>query len=555
MPDSFKQQDKREEKGLTNLLKSVFNGKNTKTSTYDNSLECTIDCERTIAIMDLGSNSLRLMIVQILSNNAPVIVNQIKHMVRLGENSFETKLLQEEQINLTIEVLQGLKQTCEQYNVSEIIAIATAAARKADNAKEFVDKVYKATGIQFKIISGLEEARLIYLGISNSLTHSFDSRLFIDIGGGSTEMIVGHSDEHLFLDSLSIGCVLIANQFMKEHKGAVNKKLLEQMQSFIRQSSVHTVMEIKKHKVKEVYASSGTAKTLFELSYKLNLNKLEVEDKTISLDTLKNVIQHICSLTLKEREELEGVSQQRAQVLVAGAAILLTLAEELKVKKIIITPLSLQHGILVDYIDKTSNIDAPQQEKVRKQSVLGLAQSFNYEKAHVEHVQNLALILHDSAVDCGLISYNNEWRAFLEYACILHDIGIAISYAKHYKHSHYIISNSDLLGFTNQEKEYIALLCYFHNKKPSKKYELFNDLDDEIKEIFPIYALFLALAENLDKLHRANIYDAAFMLEDKKIQLYAQQHEKSLIEEHAVRLLAKSMEKIFHKEVEIYFST
>ncbi len=551
MSNSSRSEEKREEKGLVSRIKSVFKENTTIETKLDTEKKAL---DRVIAIIDLGSNSLRLMLVQMQANNSPVVINQIKQMVRLGENSFVTKLLQEEQIEKTIEALQAIKQTCEQYNVEEVIAMATAAVRKADNAKEFVDRVYKATGIEFNIISGREEARLIYLGISTSLEHSYDLRLYIDIGGGSTEIILGHSEAYSYIDSISIGCVLVANQFMQGYKGAVSNKLFKEMQAFVKQSSIHSIKALKEKNIKEVYASSGTAKAMYEISYKLGLNKLKPEEKAITISTLKEVVQHICSISLEEREELDGVSKQRAQVLVAGAAILLTLAEELKLKKIIVTSLSLQHGILVDYLQRTSDLDIIQREKVRAKSIQGLAQNFNCEKAHSEQVARLSLMLHDSAVDCALMPYNEKWRTFLEYASILHDIGISISYTKHYKHSHYIIMNSELLGFTDSEKEIIALLAFFHNKKPSKKYQEYNTIDEKTKQLLPFYSLFLALAENLDKLHCANVLEVSFKNKAKSLQLHVRVQEESFMEEQAVRQLAKSIEKVFQKEISIYFS-
>ncbi len=508
-----------------------------------------------IAIIDLGSNSIRLMIVSILAGNVPVIVNQVKYMVRLGENSFETKILQEKPMKRTIEVIQAFAQSCKLYHVNEVLARATAAVRNAVNGKSFVQKVLKETGISFEVISGREEARLIYLGVSSDLEHNFGLRFYFDIGGGSTELIVAHSQDSVFLDSLPLGCVLITNLFLNSYTGKIKDSQIKEMQNYIRQESSYFFEKIKSYNLYESVASSGTAQAVYTLSRKLNLGIEENQaEQILTKNNVKEVLKYISNITLEEREKLSGISPQRAEVLVAGTVILLTILEELKIDKILISQLNLQNGVLVDYLQKNSKIPLTQQEKIRKQSIIGLAQAFNYNQKHCEHVNALALMLHDSAVDCGLISHSQKWRALLDYATLVHDIGIAISYPAHNVHSHYIIIHSELVGFTNAEKELIGLLTYFQNKRASKKYSIFNDLDQEIKEKLPIYALFLALAENMDKLNRQHIYEAGFMLEQKEILLYTQQFSSSFIEEHAVRNMQKIIEKVFQKSVKIYFA-
>ncbi len=514
------------------------------------------DIEEFVGIIDLGSNSARLMIAHLEPGKTPAVVLQVKFMVRLGENSFESKQLQEPAILRTIDVLKSFAETCKQYNVTSIQAIATAAVRRADNGKDFVQRVLKETGIQLNVVSGHEEARLIYLGVSSGLPHTFGLRIFIDIGGGSTELIVGHSLEYLFLDSLSLGCVMLTNRFMSENKGKVRPQEFEKMKEYVRQTSAHAFQSLVEYNLVEVVASSGTAIALLELSQKLDLPvKPSSDPNVLSLESLREVSRYVCTLTSEERENLPGLSNRRAEVLVAGSAILLTLLEQLGLKKITISHQNLQHGALADYIKNKQLPIHKSRKNTRKQSVEFLAQAFHYEKKHSEHVKALALMLHDSAVDSGLISYNERWREYLNYAAILHDIGISISYTKHYAHSYYIISHSELLGFTEEEKEYIALLTFFQNKKPSRKYDIFNVLSEEIKEQITLYSSFLAIAESMEKLHRQHIYEAAFHDEGKELILYAQQFSPSLIEENAVRAMQKTVEKVFNRKLSILFST
>ncbi|MFR3458685.1 MAG: Ppx/GppA phosphatase family protein [Bilophila wadsworthia] len=177
--------------------------------------------EKAIGIIDLGSNSVRLLLVRVHADGSTTILNQVKHMVRLGEGGFTHNRLQEETMARTIAVLRGLAEMCAVYETTEIIAIATAAVRDAVNGPEFIRRVQEKTGIDFTVVSGREEARLIYLGVSSGLEHSKSLRLFIDIGGGSTELIVGDSQSYVNLDSLKLGCVRLTNLFFEDNKGPV----------------------------------------------------------------------------------------------------------------------------------------------------------------------------------------------------------------------------------------------------------------------------------------------------------------------------------------------
>ena len=178
-----------------------------------------------VGFIDLGSNSARLLVVHLLPNGSYTVLNRIKHMVRLGENAFQTKQLQEPAIERTLVVLKAFADMCKTYNVKEVVAMATAATRSASNAQDFLERVKKCTGLKLSVISGKEEARLIYLGVSGGLPHSLGLRLFIDIGGGSTELVVANSETYENLDSLKLGCVRLTNRFLANHTGTVAPEL------------------------------------------------------------------------------------------------------------------------------------------------------------------------------------------------------------------------------------------------------------------------------------------------------------------------------------------
>ena len=244
------------------------------------------DGERVIGIIDLGSNSLRLMLVRILPDGSHTVLNQVKNMVRLGEGAFETGHLREESMARTINVLRGMAEMCGVYGASEVIAIATAAVRDAANGPDFMRRVKEKTGIDFRVVSGREEARLIYLGVSSGLAHTESLRLFIDIGGGSTELVVGNSEEYRNLDSLKMGCVRLSNLFFDKDSGTISTKRYTALQNYIRNNALRSFQRIADFVIEEAVASSGTAQNLAEIAA-----ALDAEDAARTLlEVLKSVI-------------------------------------------------------------------------------------------------------------------------------------------------------------------------------------------------------------------------------------------------------------------------
>ncbi len=509
-----------------------------------------------IAIIDLGSNSARLLLVQILPNGAYSIINRVKHMVRLGENSFQTRQLQEPAMQRSLLVLRSFMSMCRTYNVTEILPMATAAVRDAINSKDFLQRVHEKTGIKLKVISGKEEARLIYLGVYSSLPFSHALRVIMDIGGGSTEIAVAGIEGYESLDSLKLGCVRLTNRFLCKRENEVSAEIFNEMCLYVRTKSVHVLKRAKKFAPEELIASSGTALALHNIAFRLAYGHAPNDkNTTLTLENLKKASIYICGLTAQERYALPGISIRRAQVLVAGAAILQTLMEELNFSQLTISTRNLQDGILMDYLSRKLQEPISHARCIREQSVLRLAQHCNFEERHARHIANLTLQMHDSAVDCGLMSLDHQGRELLYYTTLLHDIGIFISYARHAAHGAYIIRNTELLGFTNDEIRFMADLTQYHNIKPTKKNELFMQESTANNNQHQLFCLFLSLAENLDRLHCQHVQEVNFIREGEHLTLKISSLSTSPIEVDTVTSMTSLISKAFHLEARICFSS
>ncbi len=477
---------------------------------------------RVIAFIDLGSNSLRLLVARINIQGVVKVLNEAKQMVRLGEGAFIHHHLQPEAMERTLETLRSFADMCQGYGVEEYIAVATAATRDAVNGEEFLAEIRRETGIDFTVISGKEEARLIWRGVASGFEKSDTLRLYLDIGGGSTEIAAASTDAYQVLDSLKIGCVRLANIFPCGEK-SVSAKQYEAMQMYVRNEGVHAFRRLADLNIPQIVASSGTAQNLAQITELMNRNSGSNAPDTAQTLTYRGLcrcVKELCSRTRQERAEMPGLNIKRLDVIIPGAAILQTVLEELNFDTVSITSRGLRDGMVTEYVERScpGALLAPD-ASIREKSVLGLGRSCRFEEGHSRHVAELTLSLFDSAREVGLHDFSMEVRELLRYAALLHDVGIFITFSNHNVHSHYLISNSELLGFTDREVRFIAALAFFHRAKPSKKHRIFNELELSAREVVKVVSVFLTVAEALDKSHMSAVASARFARQKKKCVL------------------------------------
>lgn len=474
---------------------------------------------RCVAIFDLGSNSCRLMVVRVGPRNAACsVLNQVKQMVRLGEGVGTTGRLSQEAMDRTLYTLEGMADMCHVYGVQDVVACATAASRDAENGAEFLRLVHERTGIPFRIISGREEARLIYLGVASGMEYSEKKRLFIDIGGGSAELIVGSSRDCYSLDSVRTGCVRMSNEYLGDSRGPVSREKYRALQDAIRTISVHAVQRVRELDPLSAVGSSGTIQNLATMAAVMRGGteaQQEEYARYLRYGDLRELARIACSCTLEERSRIPGINPRRGDVIVAGVAIIQTLMEELEFEDVVVSSRSLKDGILMDYLFRTRPDVFPQGIPTREQSVLRLGRQCRFEEAHARRVGILALDLLDSARLLGMGRPSTLERELLWYAALLHDVGIFISLENHHAHSWYLIRHKELLGFNKTEIEVMAAAAYFHRKgvpcaKGGPMGHVLDRLDGDQKKMVQSMALFLAVAECLDKSHCDLVRHARF---------------------------------------------
>lgn len=472
--------------------------------------------EKILASIDIGTNSFHLVIAQVDEKGIVKILSKDKEVVRLGKSSSDMKYITLDATERAVTTLKRFKIICDSAN-AEIRAVATSATREALNRDEFINKVFDRTGIRIEVVSGFEEARLIYLGILQAI-NVYDSRiLLIDIGGGSTEFLVGEKGHVHYANSIKIGAVRLTEKFFND--GKFNKENIENAKLYVRSLINPIVRHIKEQKYDFVVGTSGTITTMGSMIYckksgeevaEFNFNNYKYSNTELS-DIVKTVLN---SVNIQQIKQLEGLDSQRADIITAGAIILEQIVKEIDIKDITLSSYALREGILFDTIDKEHNtLVSADMKNIRYRSVINLAKRCNYDEQHTDKVLSFANKIFNSLKD--KFDLTEKDRDVLEAATILHDIGHSISQAQHHRHSYYLVKNSELLGFNNDEIEMIANVARYHRKShPKVKHVDFNKLSASNKRKVKMLSGILRIADGLDRGHNNVVKDISINIQD-----------------------------------------
>jgi exopolyphosphatase / guanosine-5'-triphosphate,3'-diphosphate pyrophosphatase len=469
-----------------------------------------------VAFLDIGTNSVRLLIARLHASGMYTVVFEQKETVRLGEGEFARNQLQPDAMRRAGLVCARFVDVARSQGVSEVVAVATSATREASNGARFVRYLKRKAGLDVRVISGKEEARLIYLGVASSLNLGDKPALFLDIGGGSTEFIVGDQSQYLFLDSVPLGSIRVADRFFKPgDTGPVDAAAYARIQRFVRTSTARTLQQLKHYRYDGLIASSGTAMNLAEAAMRKHEKRGLRKDDVVTRVQIRDMIRTLCEMTLEERRKVPGLNPERADIIVAGAAILETILDELDVSEFRVSERGLREGLPIDYLRRSGPSEG-EQISFREKSVLELGRRCQFDESHAKHIVRLAWQLFDSAKQAGLHNLGAWERELLEHAAWLHDVGAFVSYNHHRTHSYYLIMNAELLGFHQRELAIIANTALYHHKSfPRPKHAEFAALDKPAREIVRVLCVLLRLAESLDRGHLSVVQRATLRRPDK----------------------------------------
>ena len=408
--------------------------------------------DRHVAAIDLGSNSFHMVIAK-LSLGEIRIVEKLGEKVQLAAGIDADNILSEEAQDRALECLSRFHQRVRHFEAEDVQIVGTNALRVAKNRREFVAKASDVMGFPLEIISGREEARLIYLGVAHTMSDDEGKRLVVDIGGGSTELIIGERFETHVLESLHMGCVSYQKRYLDD--GLVTKKNFDQA---VLQAS-RELLNIKKLYRgigwQNAVGSSGSIKAIASSLMFLGLSEGE-----ITFSGLKALRKKVIELGQVDRFGEIGVKADRLQVFPAGLAILYAVFKVLGIERMEFTSGALREGLLYDIVGRIGH------EDVRHRTIQSLQQRYHIDTQQCEIVEKTALhALSQVRKDWGLVS--EDAQNLLSWASRIYELGTSISHTQHHKHGAYLITYSDLSGFTDRIKQQLAALVRLHRRKLS----------------------------------------------------------------------------------------
>jgi exopolyphosphatase/guanosine-5'-triphosphate,3'-diphosphate pyrophosphatase len=425
----------------------------------------------TLASVDLGSNSFHCQIGRVVGDQIYPL-DSLREPVRLGAGLGKDKRLDDATQERALACLHRFGERLRGMERQSVRAVGTNTLRVAKNAAAFLRKAQAALGFPIEIVSGREEARLIYLGVAHSLPASAERRLVVDIGGGSTEFIIGTGYKPIRLDSLFMGCVSYSLRFFPE--GRITKGAMKQAELAARGELEHMAMQFSRGHWQEAVGSSGTVRALADI---LRQNGFDREPITpAGIDQLRT---HLIKAGHMGRVELAGLKADRAPVLPGGLAILAAVLFELRIDALTVAAGALREGVLYDLLGRV------QHEDMRDATVAQLVQRYHAEAQQAERVGAIALALHAS-LHADPRARDEAAVRSLAWAAKLHEIGISVAYSGYHKHSAYILDNADMPGFSRDEQHRLALLVLAHRRALAKVAPRIDEEGVDWKNVFAL---------------------------------------------------------------------
>jgi exopolyphosphatase/guanosine-5'-triphosphate,3'-diphosphate pyrophosphatase len=454
-----------------------------------------------IAAIDIGTNSIHMIVVQVRPDLSFEVIDREKDMVRLGAGGLDGRSLTPTAMLAAMQTLSKFRRLAESHKVDEIVAAATSATREAENGGDFIADVDRQTGIRIRVISGTEEARLIHLAAGYGVDIGGTTAVVVDIGGGSVEVTLGTATHLTLGRSFKVGVIRLTERFVQSDplSGGDERKLVKHLQ---REMGSY-LDQIAARKFDRVIGTSGTILSLGAMaSVDEGGPPEDLRNRRVSAKALHRLRKRIIESDLQERLALPGMDPRRADLSVAGSVLFDTILRRLGAEEFTLCDLALREGLVIDYIHRNSARirKVERYPDVRRRSVIELGERCGYWSDHAQQVSRLALSIFDQTRSVhGLSDKEREW---LEYGALLHDIGVHISYERHHRHSYYLIKNGDLRGFDPEETEVIALIARYHRQAtPKKSHDGYADLRGPLRRTVKMLGAMVRLAEGLDRSH------------------------------------------------------
>ncbi len=432
------------------------------------------------------------------------VLAEDRQVTRLGESVFRTGRISEEALTFLTATLERMAGVYQKLNVDRVRAVATSAVRDAGNQEEFIERVSAVLGVAVEIISGPEEARLIHLGVQASWPRPHERTLIIDVGGGSAEIIISHEGKMIDAVSKPLGAVRLTEMFLKSDPPTLDE--LHRMMQYI-DEKLHSIG--RKHRLEKfdraIATSASAAAVVCAVNEVPRTRRNEADRLRARTTQIRRLYGEISKLDIAGRRRITGIGPRRAEIVTAGAAVFLRTLEIFHHHSLYYSAAGVRDGIISDFEERGVAREVSQLLPEQRKIVETMARRYGTSVKHAASVANIAhqlfeLLhpLHDLPPAAGRM---------LQASAYLHDIGHFVSDTGHHKHSAYLVSNSDMPGFTARERIAIAALCRFHRKSmPQPRHAHFQQLDAESKKTVMMLAPLLRIADSLDRSHQQKVH-------------------------------------------------
>jgi exopolyphosphatase/guanosine-5'-triphosphate,3'-diphosphate pyrophosphatase len=508
-----------------------------------------------IAALDLGSNSFHLLVADVHPDGTFEAVTREKDMLRLGDEVARDGRITPPTADRAIASIRRLRQLADAAGAQEVIAKATSAIRSAANGSELVDRIEAETGVEVEVISGLEEARLIFAAVRASLVLEPAPAVCIDIGGGSVEVTIGDGAGLRWAASLPLGVGRLTADIAPEDPPTKADRTA--FEDRVRDVVGPYVEEVRSRRPRMAVGTSGTINDLARLAAANEDGEIPASANglRVGIEQLRDLQRRIVRMSTAERRRLPGIEDKRAELLPAGVIVLLTLLDEFGldefgVDEMTFSDWALREGIVLDAVSAHDPDDwSDDPHALRRAAVAGLARRCGSDAAHSQHVAKLALSLFDQTRP--LHELGDDDREMLEYAALLHDIGQHVSRKGHHRHAAYLVENAQLRGFSPDEIEFLAALVRHHRRGDPKPSEpRFAALDKDARERLRKLAALLRLADGVDRGRRGVVENIDVQIGTDLVVLRLHADQDAELELWGVRRRRDLFEKIFQRELE-----
>jgi exopolyphosphatase/guanosine-5'-triphosphate,3'-diphosphate pyrophosphatase len=465
------------------------------------------------AAIDIGSNSIKLVVVDAAASDSFAVLAREREVVRLGHDTLVKGYIGRAAMLNAAECIKRLRSIAEARGAETIVAIATASVREANNAANFIRAIEQKTGVRVEVLSGVEEARLIGLAASQGCSDKRLATLNIDIGGGSTEISIFREGQPIALYSMKLGAVGLTERFIVSDPPRPTE--LHELRAEIQAALERPARELQDHSWD---AATGTSGTILAIGQALRLRTgsngkadqgAQPVESVITLKELSHWNAALAVMNAAQRRDACGMNAKRAEIIVAGAQVLEGTMRALDIKLLRTCDWALREGVIIDRLREWEAESKPPMPDIEDQKLRGVhavGKRFGYEESHSHQVARLAEKIFDAVSSSANLTRHQ--RLLLSAAALLHDVGYHIAHESHHKHSLYLIENSELTGFSESERGVIANIARYHKgSHPKERHSNFLALNAADRETVRRLAGILRLADAFDRRHDNRVKD------------------------------------------------